>query len=206
MHKTSSMFAIVLTILLTAQTSNAALLVNYGTTPNTTGRAVSGANTNSNGFTVFQAFDVDAQWSVITVGVDGWEALDPGNVNFIGTLFNDDGTGNAADTGTALGSTTHELDDMPGSSSWSDSPLNITLGPGRYWYRLSAGDADHNSALFLGDMPGPGSYSIRGSDGSRFDAPSVAFRIEGTVVPEPGSVCLLSGLLVLGLARRRRSH
>ena len=200
----SSIFVLALMVLVwNTPVAQADLLLNFGSFPNGIGRGISGTNHPLMGFTTYQAFDVDAIWIVDTVGVDGWENDDPNDVGFVGTILADDGTGNAADGSLSFGSATHQLDIFGNSSSWSDVSLPAVLTPGRYWYRMSAGDADYHGASFHGAF-GPGSYSIRGSDGARSNSITLALRINGTAVPEPNSIGIFLLIVLAGIGRSRK--
>ena len=188
---------------LCAQYAQADWLLDFGSFPNGIGRTISGTNQPLMGFTAYQAFDVDTTWVIETVGVDGWKNSDPNNAGRIGTILADDGTGNAANDSVSFGSATHQLGIFSSSSNWSDVSLPTVLTPGRYWYRISAGDADFHGASFHGAF-GPSSYSIRGSDGARSDSLTLALRINGTSVPEPNSMGLFMLVVLAGSQYRRK--
>ena len=177
------------------------LLLDNGSIPNGSGRTVSGINT-AGGWTVYQKFNVPAPgWNVTSVGVDGWEVVDPGGVDQTGTICKDNGA-NTADCSSPYGSASHTLGSDPFSSNWSYGAYNVDLPAGDYWYRSSADDAAYWGAIFLGTS-GLGSYSVQTSTGGRFDTGPTALRIEGEILPEPASL----GLLALGglaALRRRR--
>ncbi len=168
------------------------------------GRTISGRNV-AQGWIVFQAFDVPAPgWNVTTIGMDGWTVQDPGQVGFSGTLFPDDGTGNAPNESSPIASAVYFQSGDPQSSHWVDRPFNVTLLPGRYWMRWSANDDNHWSAIYFSAVGIP-SWSRRISDGARFNAnTSTTLRIDGSVIPEPATaLALATGLSLVALRRKR---
>jgi hypothetical protein len=170
-----------------------------------TGRTISGTGV-AQGWMVFQPFDVPAPgWDVTTIGMDGWTVQDPGQVGFTGTLFPDDGTGNAPNEASPIASAVYFQSSDPNSSHWVDRPFNVTLFPGRYWMRWSANDANHWSAIYLSNVGLP-SWSRRLSDGARFNAGPTTLRIDGTIIPEPATAIALALGVSLVAIRRKRTN
>lgn len=159
------------------------VLLNNGSIPNGTGRKVSGVNV-ADGWTVYQAFDVpDGEgWFVALIGIDGWRVQDPPGAGQTGMICPDDGTGTAADCSNPIDLDAHRLENInPFESGWNDVRYNVGLaGNARYWFVSSANDANYWSSVYHAPDGLP-SYSIRTSDGMRFDSGPTALRIQGFV-------------------------
>lgn len=181
--------------------SGRSYLLDNGTTPNGSGRTVSGIGI-ANGWTVFQPFTVPSPgWDIDTIGVDGWNVQDPMGFGMLGTLLGDDGGGNP-DENNPIADATYFLGNDAFSSNWRDEAFDVVLTPGTYWMRWTDNkDDNHWSAIFAG-VTGDDSFSRRTSDGAIFPAGATALRIAGTVVPEPTSLGVLA-LGLLTLLRRR---
>ena len=139
-------------------------LLDYGSPgPYNSGRTIAGTNAAGGfGFTTFQSFTVTdaAGWNISTIGVDGWNVVDPNNSGFTGTILAVDGNGDP-DENTNLGSGQYFLQTTAGQSNWVDVAFNVVLPQGDYFMRFdSFGDADLHSAVFLGDAGGPGSLLV----------------------------------------------
>lgn len=174
-------------------------LLDNGSIPNGRGRTVSGPNI-AGGWTVFQPFEVTGPgWNVTTIGVDGWNVLDPQGLGMLGTLLPD--AGGDPDEANPIASTVYHLATDPFNANWQDESFDVTLMPGMYWMMWEDnGDPDHWSAIFLAPQ-GLNSFS-RNDAGGIFGAGPTALRIDGTLVPAPGGFGLL--VIALGAARRRR--
>jgi len=153
--------------------------LNNGSVPNGTGRKVSGVNV-AEGWTVFQPFDVTdpGGWTVTSIGIDGWRVQDPPGLGQTGMICSDDGTGTAADCSKPLAVGVHQLGiTNPFESGWAFADYNIVLaGNARYWFVSLANDPNYWSSVFHG-AAGPASYSIRTSDGQRFESGPTALQI-----------------------------
>ncbi len=92
-------------------------LLDNGSNPNGSGRTVSGGNI-AGGWTVFQPFTVPAPgWNVTTIGVDGWNVLDPLGQGMLGTLLPDDGS-EVPDEANPIASAVYHLAGDPFNSNW----------------------------------------------------------------------------------------
>ncbi len=186
-----------------AGTAQAGFLLDYGSPgPYNSGRTVSG-NDIAGGWTVFQPFTVTdaAGWNINTIGVDGWEVLDPMGLGMRGTILPSNG-GNP-DEGNPIASQQFQLFPNDGTSNWVDVVFNVILPQGDYFMRWDdANDAGHWSAIFAG-ANGPGSFSRRESDGQLFQAGVTALRIDGSIAPAPGALALIGIAGVVGKRRRR---
>ena len=176
-----------------------AFLLDNGSFPDGSGRTVSGGNI-SGGWTVFQPFLVTGPgWNVTTIGVDGWNVLDPQGLGMLGTLLPD--AAGTPDEGNPIASNTYSLATDPFNSNWRDEAFNVVLTPGMYWMMWEDnGDADHWSAIFNAPQ-GLASFS-RTDAGSIFGSGPTALRIAGEEVPAPGALGLF--VIGLGMTRRRR--
>lgn len=168
--------------------------------PDGSGRTVSGENIAS-GWTVFQPFVVTGPgWNVTTIGVDGWNILNPLGLDMLGTLLPDDN--GDPDIGNPIASALYDLATDAFGSNWRDESFDVTLTPGTYWMMWEDnGDANYWSAIFHATS-GLNSFSVRTSDGNVFPAGPTALRIAGEEVPAPGALGLF--VIALGAARRRR--
>ncbi len=180
-------------------TPTGAFLLDNGSIADGSGRTVAGGNI-SGGWTLFQPFEVTGPgWNVTTIGVDGWNVLDPLGLGMLGTLLPD--AGGNPDEGNPIASNTYFLGVDPFNPNWRDEDFDVTLTPGMYWMMWEDnGDAGHWSAVFLAPQ-GLNSFSRR-DDGAIFGAGPTALRIAGEEVPAPGVLGLFA--IGLGMARRRR--
>jgi len=187
-------------------------LLNNGSIPNGTGRKVSGVNV-ADGWRVYQAFDVPGGtgWALGSIGVDGWRVQDPAGLGQTGMICSDDGTGTTANCTSPIVAVSLNLGNInPFESGWVDVPVNAMLQGGtRYWFVSSANHADYWTSLYHAPA-GLASYSIRTSDGMRFDSGPTALRIQGPLDVPALTVWGLAALSVLVLTtggvviRRRR--
>ncbi len=174
-------------------------LLDNGSIANGSGRTVSGGNI-AGGWTVFQPFEVTGPgWNVTTIGVDGWNVLDPQGFGMLGTLLPDaDGD---PDEANPIASNTFFLATDAFNSNWRDESFDVTLTPGIYWMMWEDnGDPGFWSAVFNAPQ-GLNSFS-RNDAGGIFGSGPTALRIAGDEIPAPGALGLL--VVGLGLARRRR--
>ena len=174
-------------------------LLDNGSFANGSGRTVSGPNI-AGGWTVFQPFEVTGPgWNVTTIGVDGWNVLDPLGLGMLGTLLPDsDGD---PDEANPIASNTFFLATDANSSNWRDEAFDVTLTPGIYWMMWEDnGDPGFWSAIFKAPQ-GLNSFS-RTDDGQIFGSDPTALRIAGEEVPAPGVLGLFA--IGLGMTRRRR--
>ena len=100
-------------------------LLNNGSIPDGSGRTVSGENI-ANVWTVFQPFIVTGPgWNVTTIGVDGWNVVDPLGFGILGTLLPDDG--GSPDEANPIGNAVYHLSTDPFNSNWQDESFDVTL-------------------------------------------------------------------------------
>jgi hypothetical protein len=96
------------------------------------------------------------------------------------------------------------------------SASNVTLDPGTYWLSVIAVNNSFQTdiGIFLSSFAGtPGNDNARqvgstswGGGGDRALGADAAYRISGTVVPEPSSLLLLGAGLAALASRRERGH
>ena len=174
-------------------------LLNNGSIPDGSGRTVSGSNI-AGGWTLFQPFVVTGPgWNVTTIGVDGWNILNPLGFGMLGTLLPDDN--GDPDEANPIASAVYQLATDSVNSNWRDESFDVTLTPGTYWMMWEDnGDANYWSAVFHATS-GLDSYSRR-DDGNEFPDGPTALRIAGEEVPAPGAIGLF--VIALGAAGRRR--
>ena len=174
-------------------------LLDNGSLANGSGRTVSGGNI-AGGWTVFQPFEVTGPgWNVTTIGVDGWNVLDPLGFGMLGSLLPDDN--GDPDEANPIASTVYHLATDPFNPNWQDESFDVTLLPGIYWMKWEDnGDPGFWAAIFNAPQ-GLNSFS-RNDAGGIFGSGPTALRIAGEEIPGPGVL----GLFVIGfgMARRRR--
>ncbi len=147
-------------------------VLDNGSDPSQPHRALSGDP--ASGFEVFQPFDLtDPQVMITAVGLDGYTSIYRPE-GFRATIFPDDGTGTFPNESTPLAWTDCQYRFSTNTVAWASYPIEVTLGPGRYWVRLTAGHADYEGAACVGTS----------------GLPSLSRRSNGTIYPSTRSIAL----------------
>ena len=166
-------------------------LLDQGSDPVPSSRTVGGPTSNPGSqFEVFQPFDVaGGGWSIGRLGLDGWTANYGNGAGFTATFLPDDGSGTFPDEGAPIDSVVLNFRFDPDTVNWVCADLQLTLGPGRYWLRLTSADMPtYHGAANVGTS-GLGSISRSGL-GNTFPSGPIALRLVEATCPPPTNHCV----------------
>ncbi|MDX2131791.1 MAG: hypothetical protein SFY69_07050 [Planctomycetota bacterium] len=195
----------VVAALLLAAPAHAAVLVDYGTVPGSTGLTIAGTADQFGGFAAFQPFTVtDPQgWIIDTVTLFGGRDSDPANQG-ASLAFYAELAPSTPDFANPIGTRTAFFQN---SQSLSTIPfINVTLPQGRYYFGFAPNSPGYLGAWYASQMSDPANRAVtrRLTAGTYIvQNQTMTMRIDGVVAPAPGaSLALLAG--TLAYARRRR--
>lgn len=185
---------------LTTASAQADWLVYNDSIPDGTGWAIWSPDQSLH-FEQFQKFTVtDAAWAIHTIGIDGWLTYDTGGNGLQGTIVPD--VGGMPDPDNPIVSATYNLASDSHSSNWRDEDFGyLALPQGSYWFWYHAPGPGYRCAIFNASS-GEEAFTRNYTNGQDYPHGPIALRIDGTVMPGPGSLALLA-LGLFGVRRRR---
>ncbi|MDY7108658.1 MAG: hypothetical protein SYC29_08470 [Planctomycetota bacterium] len=186
---------------LATASSQADWLVYNDSIPDGNGWAVWSYDQQPWSFAQFQKFTVTdaAGWEIDSIGIDGWLTYDTGGNGLQGIIVPD--VNGMPDEENPIAQATYFLASDPYGSNWRDEAFDIVLDQGEYWFWYFAPGPGYRCAIFNA-TDGEESFTRNYTEGEDYPHGPLALRIDGTVVPGPGSLALLA-LGLLGVRRRR---